>query len=98
MKNVFVGNLTFGATEETLRFMFENHGTVERVSIVTDRETGRSRGFGFVALNGSELGGRAVTVNEARPKDRSFSAGAFGANTGGYRGNRERDHGRVSRW
>jgi cold-inducible RNA-binding protein len=111
MKNVFVGNLTFGATEETLRFMFENHGTVERVSIVTDRETGRSRGFGFVemtnadeaeraiaALNGSELGGRAVTVNEARPKDRSFSGGAFGANAGGYRGNRERDHGRVSRW
>src|SRR5437773_233017 len=81
MKNIFVGNLSFGATEETLRFMFENHGTVERVSIVTDRETGRSRGFGFVemtntdeaeraiaALNGADLGGRAINVDEARPK------------------------------
>ena len=76
MKNIFVGNLSFGATEETLRSMFENYGTVERVSIVTDRETGRSRGFGFVemtnadeaeraiaALNGSDLGGRAINVN-----------------------------------
>ena len=88
MKNIFVGNLSFGATEETLRSMFENYGTVERVSIVTDRETGRSRGFGFVemtnadepdraiaALNGSDLGGRAINVNEARPKaDRGTSA------------------------
>jgi RNA recognition motif-containing protein len=88
MKNIFVGNLSFGATEETLRSMFENFGTVERASIVTDRETGRSRGFGFVemtnadeaeraiaALNGSDLGGRAINVNEARPKaDRGTSA------------------------
>ena len=113
MKNIFVGNLSFGATEETLRSMFENYGAVERVSIVTDRETGRSRGFGFVemtnadeaeraidALNGRDLGGRAMTVNAARPKaDRSsggFGGGAFRANS--YRPNRDRDHGRVSRW
>ena len=91
MKNVFVGNLTFGATEETLRFMFENHGTVERVSIVTDRETGRSRGFGFVEmtnnaegdraiaeLNGREVDGRALNINEARPKEDRGSRGGFG--------------------
>ena len=115
MKNIFVGNLSFGATEETLRSMFENYGTVERVSIVTDRETGRSRGFAFVemtnageaeraiaALNGSDLGGRSINVNEARPKeDRGSSAyggGAYRANSGSYRGNRDRDHSRTSRW
>jgi len=115
MKNIFVGNLSFGATEETLRSMFENYGTVERISIVTDRETGRSRGFGFVemtnageaeraiaALNGSDLGGRSINVNEARPKeDRGSSAygvGAYRANSGSYRGNRDRDQSRTSRW
>jgi RNA recognition motif-containing protein len=112
MTNIFVGNLSFGATEETLRSMFENFGPVERASIVTDRDTGRSRGFGFVemtnaeeggraiaALNGSDCGGRALTVNEARPKaDRgsSFGGGAYRANSGSYRG--DRDHGRTSRW
>lgn len=105
MKNIFVGNLSFGATEETLRSMFENYGTVERVSIVTDRETGRSRGFGFVemtnadeaeraiaALNGSDLGGRAINVNEARPKaDRgAYGGGAYRANKGDYRRNQVR--------
>src|ERR1700757_3162445 len=96
MKNIFVGNLSFGATEETLRSMFENYGTVDRASIVTDRDTGRSRGFAFVemanaeeaeraisALNGSDLGGRAINVNEARPKaDRGssrYGGGAYGA-------------------
>ncbi|HLJ13118.1 MAG TPA: hypothetical protein VKV15_01370 [Bryobacteraceae bacterium] len=81
MKNIFVGNLDFGATEETLRSAFEAYGAVERVSLITDRDTGRSRGFGFVemtdaaeadraiaALNGSKLGGRAINVNEAKPK------------------------------
>ncbi|MEO7144391.1 MAG: RNA-binding protein [Bryobacteraceae bacterium] len=81
MKNIFVGNLDFGATEESLRSAFEAYGAVERVSVVTDRDTGRSRGFAFVemtdsaeadrainALNGSNLGGRAINVNEARPK------------------------------
>jgi RNA recognition motif-containing protein len=96
MKNIFVGNLSFGATEDTVRSMFAAHGTVDRVSIVTDRDTGQARGFGFVemsdnaegdraiaALNGAELDGRALNVNEARPKtDRGSGGGG-----GGYRGN-----------
>lgn len=96
MKNIFVGNLSFGATEETVRSLFETHGSVQRVSIVTDRDTGRSRGFGFVemtddaeankaiaALNGRELDGRAMNINEARPKvDHGFGNRA---NPGGYR-------------
>ncbi|MGH7247344.1 MAG: RNA recognition motif domain-containing protein [Pseudomonadota bacterium] len=88
MKNIFVGNLDFGATEESLRAAFEAFGAVERVSVVTDRDTGRSRGFAFVemtdsaeadraiaALNGSNLGGRAINVNEARPKSESGGGG-----------------------
>lgn len=88
MKNIFVGNLDFGATEEALRALFEPHGAVERVSLVTDRDTGRSRGFAFVemtdssagdraiaTLNGTALGGRALNINEARPKvDRGGSS------------------------
>ncbi len=81
MKNIFVGNLDFNTSEDELRQMFAAYGQVDRVSIMTDRETGRSRGFGFVemanaedgekaiaALNGSQLGGRKLNVNEARPK------------------------------
>ena len=81
MKNIFVGNLDFGATEESIRELFEPYGAVERVSLVTDRDTGRSRGFAFVemtdsaeadraiaALNGVSLGGRALNIIEARPK------------------------------
>jgi len=81
LKNIFVGNLDFGATEDSLRQLFTEYGTVDRVSIVTDRDTGRSRGFAFVempeaqeadrainALNGFFLGGRSLNVNEARPK------------------------------
>jgi cold-inducible RNA-binding protein len=81
MKNIFVGNLSFEATEDAVRSMFEQFGAVERVSIVTDRDTGRAKGFGFVemtgdaeagkaisSLNGKELDGRNLTVNEARPK------------------------------
>jgi len=81
MKNIFVGNLDFSATESSIRSLFEAYGSVERVNLVTDRDTGRSRGFAFVemsdsaeadraiaALNGSELDGRALNVNEARPK------------------------------
>src|ERR1700693_966411 len=92
MKNIFVGNLSFGATEDSVRSMFAAHGTVERVSIVTDRDTGQARGFGFVemsdnaegdraiaALNGADLDGRALNVNEARPKeDRGNGGGGFG--------------------
>jgi cold-inducible RNA-binding protein len=81
MKNIFVGNLSFGATEESVRSLFASHGIVERVNLVTDRDTGRARGFGFVemtndnegekaiaALNGRDLDGRALNVNEAHPK------------------------------
>jgi len=81
VKNIFVGNLDFGATEESVRSLFEEYGAVERVSVMKDRDTGRSRGFGFVemtnadeadrainALNGTNFGGRPLNVNEARPK------------------------------
>jgi RNA recognition motif-containing protein len=97
MKNIFVGNLSFTATEDAVRSMFEAYGTVERVSIVTDRETGQPKGFGFVemtgdaeaeraisALSGTELNGRALTINEARPKTERTSGG-YG---GGRRNNR----------
>ena len=91
MKNIFVGNLNFGATEDAVRTMFEAYGTVERVNIITDRDTGQARGFGFVEmsanaeadraiaeLNGKELDGRALNVNEARPKTDRGSGGGGG--------------------
>jgi cold-inducible RNA-binding protein len=81
MKKIYIGNLTFDTTEESLRSMFETYGTVERVNIVTDRDTGQPRGFAFVempndaeaekamaAVNGRAVGGRTLAVNEARPK------------------------------
>jgi len=93
MKKLFVGNLSFGATEDTIRSLFENHGTVESVSLITDRDTGRSKGFGFVemtndaeaaraiaAVNGKEIDGRALTVNEARPKTDRPGGGGGGRN------------------
>lgn len=96
MKNIFVGNLSFNTSEEELRKIFEPYGAVDRVSILTDRETGRSRGFGFVemtnadegdkaiaGLNGSQFGGRAINVNEARPKAERASGG--GREGGGRR-------------
>jgi RNA recognition motif-containing protein len=80
--NIFVGNLAFSATEEDLRHLFESYGTVEKVQIITDRDTGRARGFGFVempdsraaqaaiqGLQGKELAGRALNVNEAKPRE-----------------------------
>jgi RNA recognition motif-containing protein len=96
MKNIYVGNLSFDATEDQVRRLFEQYGPVDRVSIITDRDTGQPRGFAFVemsdddsagkameALNGSNLGGRNLTVNEARPKaDRPRREG--GGNRGGY--------------
>ncbi len=99
MKNIFVGNLSFGATEDGVRSLFESHGKVERVSLVTDRDTGQPRGFGFVemtddseaeraiaALNGADLDGRALNINEARPKtDRGAGGGGFRGNNGGFR-------------
>lgn len=80
MKKIFVGNLDFGATEDSIRQLFESQGGVESVKLMTDRDTGRSRGFAFVemadadadkaikSLNGTNFGGRALNVNEARPK------------------------------
>ena len=92
MKNIFVGNLSFGASEESVRGLFEAYGTVGRVNIVTDRDTGQPRGFGFVEMandaegekaiagvNGQDLDGRTLNVNEARPKtERSGGGGGFG--------------------
>jgi len=91
VKNIFVGNLKFNTGEDELRQMFEQYGQVDRVAIVTDRDTGRSRGFAFVemsssedgekaiaALNGSQIGGRTLNVNEARPKGERSGGGGGG--------------------
>ena len=83
MTKLYVGNLPFTATEDAVRALFSKHGTVEKVSLISDRDTGRPRGFGFVempnadasramqALNGTEFEGRALKVNEAQERDRS---------------------------
>jgi RNA recognition motif-containing protein len=104
MKNIFVGNLDFSATESSVRSLFEPYGHVERVNLVTDRDTGRSRGFAFVemtdsaqaeraiaALNGLNRDGRALNVNEARPK----TEGGRGFSRGPQGGGRQR---REPRW
>jgi cold-inducible RNA-binding protein len=106
VKNIFVGNLSFNTGEDELRQLFEAYGQVDRVSIMTDRDTGRSRGFGFVemnsnedgekaitALNGSQIGGRTINVNEARPKtERSGGGGGGGGrDRGGRSSGRQRD-------
>jgi RNA recognition motif-containing protein len=82
MTRLYVGNLPFSATDESVRALFSKHGTVEKVSLITDRETGRPRGFGFVemssadaaraiqALNGADFGGRPLRVNEAQERPR----------------------------
>jgi cold-inducible RNA-binding protein len=98
MKNIYVGNLDFQTTEEELRTAFAAYGQVDKVSIVTDRDTGQRRGFGFVemtnnaeadkaiaGLNESMLGSRALSVNEARPK-REGGSGGRGAQRGGRGG------------
>lgn len=124
MKNIFVGNLNYSASEDELRQLFEQFGTVERVSLITDRDTGRPRGFGFVEmpndeegdraieeLNGVELGGRALNINEARPRQ-GGGGGGFGGGGGrpaggsrggggfggGGGGGRRREGGREPRW
>jgi len=96
LKNIFVGNLDFAATESSVRALFEPYGNVERVNLVTDRDTGRSRGFAFVemtdsaqadqaiaALNGTNLDGRSLNVNEARPKPQGGGGGSRGPRGGG---------------
>ena len=101
MTNIFVGNLSFDSTEDAIRTLFSEYGDVDRVNIITDRDTGHHRGFAFVemlnkaeaikaidGLNGKDLDGRALNVNEARPRpDRHL------ANDGGHRGGR-----RPNRW
>jgi RNA recognition motif-containing protein len=102
MTNLFVGNLSFQTTQEDLIAAFSQYGAVERVNIVTDRETGQARGFAFVEmtdrreaetaisrLNGTELNGRAMNVNEARPKPQGGGGGRSGGGFGGG-GNRSR--------
>jgi RNA recognition motif-containing protein len=106
MTNIFVGNLSFQTTQEELHAAFANYGTVERVNIVTDRDSGQPRGFAFVEmtdraaaeaaiakLNGTDLNGRTMNVNEARPKPQG------GAGGGGNRGGGGSGRGRGgSRW
>jgi RNA recognition motif-containing protein len=96
MSKIYVGNLPFSADESQVRALFEQHGTVESVSLINDRETGRPRGFGFVemssadaaraiqALNGKDMGGRPLKVNEAQDKPRGGGGG--GGGRGGYGG------------
>jgi cold-inducible RNA-binding protein len=98
-KKIYVGNLPFTTTNESLSELFSSFGTVDSSKIVTDRDTGRSKGFGFVEmsdsaaadaaieqLNGSDFGGRSLTVNEARPMEKR--EGGFGGGRGGDRGGR----------
>ena len=101
-KKLYVGNLSYNVDNNELQDMFAPHGNVESASIITDRETGRSKGFGFVemgtdqqaqtaidALHGKEIGGRSLTVNEARPREeRSGGFGGGGRRDGGFGGGR----------
>ena len=95
-KRLYVGNLTYGTNDASLRQLFEAHGEVTSAQVIMDRDTGRSKGFGFVemaneqeaqnaiaALNGKEVDGRALTVNEARPKTESGGGGGRGGSGGG---------------
>lgn len=99
-KNIYVGNLSFETTAAELETAFSQFGTVQRAQVTTDRETGRSRGFGFVEMsqggdeaiaqmNGKQLNGRTLTVNEAKPREqRTGGGGGGGGNRGGYGGSR----------
>ena len=104
-KNIYVGNLPFSTTSDDLRAAFEKFGTVTSAEVVTDRETSRSRGFGFVempdtaqadaaiaALSGADMGGRNLTVNEAKPREERprRSGGGGGGGRGRYGGGRDR--------
>ena len=106
MKKIYVGNFSFSMTETELRSLFEPHGSIESATIATDRDSGRSRGFGFVsmpndeeaekamaALNGKDCGGRALTVNESRPQTQRS-----GFRDGGRGGDRNSRRRREPRW
>jgi cold-inducible RNA-binding protein len=108
MTNIFVGNLSYQTTQDDLQAAFAQYGAVERVNIVTDRDTGQPRGFAFVEmtdksaaeqaisqLNGADMNGRALNVNEARPKPQG---GGGGFNRGGGGGNRRGGGGGGQRW
>jgi RNA recognition motif-containing protein len=113
--NIFVGNLSYRTTQDELQSAFAQYGGVERVNIVTDRDTGQSRGFAFVEmndaaeaqaaithLNGTELNGRVLNVNEARPKPAGEGGGGYGGRRegrgGGGRGGRGGNSGAAQRW
>jgi cold-inducible RNA-binding protein len=114
MAKIYVGNLPFSASEADVRTLFAQHGTVESVSLPTDRETGRPRGFGFVEmsqadaaraiqnLNGQDMGGRPLRVNEAQDKPRGGGGGGgrpgSGGGGGGYRGGGGGGGGGGGRW
>jgi RNA recognition motif-containing protein len=116
LKNIYVGNLSYQTTEDDLHSAFSAFGSVERVSIIRDRESGQSRGFGFVempngeeaekaiqAMNGRELSGRALNVNEARPREERGAGGGRGFGGGGGRGGGRQGNGggfnrREPRW
>jgi RNA recognition motif-containing protein len=99
-KKLYVGNLTYGVTDADLQRMFEAHGTVQSAQVIMDRDTGRSKGFGFVemgsdaeaqaaiaGLSGKQVDGRTLTVNEAKPReDRPGGRGGSGGGRGGYGG------------
>jgi RNA recognition motif-containing protein len=98
-KRIYVGNLSYQTTESDITNLFEQVGQVESVNIITDRDTGRSKGFGFVEMgvedadkaiaqfNGTEMNGRSLTVNEARPREeRSNNRGGYGGGRGGRGG------------
>jgi RNA recognition motif-containing protein len=100
-KKLYVGNLSYDTTDSTLEQMFAAHGTVQSAQLIMDRDTGRSKGFGFVemgndqeaqaaitALNGKEVGGRTLTVNEARPREERGGGGRSGGGGRGGRGGR----------
>ena len=98
-KKLYVGNLTYEVTNSALEQMFAAHGTVESAQVIMDRDTGRSKGFGFVemkteqeaqaaiqALNGKDVEGRALTVNEAKPREERGGSRGGGGGRGGYGG------------
>ena len=104
--NIYVGNLSYGTNDASLRVAFEPHGEVASAQVIMDRETGRSRGFGFVempsddqaraaiaALNGQELDGRTLNVNEAKPRADRGSSGGGGSRGGDRGGSRGGDRG-----
>jgi len=114
-KKLYVGNMSYDVDSSTLQQWFEPHGTVESAEVISDRETGRSKGFGFVtmgsdeqanaaiaAMNGKEVGGRALTVNEAKPRENRPRTGGFGGGgggrSGGFGGSRGGSGGGGRRW